>query len=130
MSTVLAGGDFSGILDRLINLGQILVMYLILIQCVRTDRQLRIVRWTLEALLLWLVIGGVLAVQGHSIPGFSFDVQHRLQYTGIFADPNDLGQMYAIIFTLLLYFIVNGRRWYLKIPAAGLLIFVRAGHCY
>lgn len=121
LSTLVAGGDLAGILDRLYSLGKILLMYLILIQCVRTEWRVRIVRWTLEGLILWLVVGGVLFANGHPIRGFSWDVQHRLQYSGIFSDPNDLAQVYALFFTLLLYFVVNGSRWYLKVPAAGLL---------
>jgi O-antigen ligase len=121
LSTLIAGGDLLGIFDRLFSLGKILLMYLILVQCVHNERRVRIVRWALEGLILWLVIGGVLFVNGHPIRGFSWDVQDRLQYSGIFADPNDLAQAYAILFTLLLYFVVNGYRWYLRIPAAGLL---------
>ncbi len=90
------------------DIGKLLCMYLIVVQSINSEGKLRFVLTVLMSLILVLVVEGIAFSQGWPIAGFRFDNQGRMEYSGIFRDSNDLGQIYAVGWTIILFHLVNG----------------------
>lgn len=84
-------------------------IFLIMVQSLDSERKNRFFLSYLVLLCLYLAVGGVAWTQGYAVPGFSWDNGMRLQYSGIFKDSNDLGQIFAVAWTIILFHLVNGR---------------------
>lgn len=96
-------------------------IFLIIVQSLDSERKNRFFLSYLVLLCLYLAAGGIAWTQGHAVPGFSWDNGMRLQYSGIFKDSNDLGQMFAVAWTIILFHFVNGKGMVKKIGDVLLL---------
>jgi O-antigen ligase len=84
-------------------------IFLIMVQSLDTDRKNKFFVTCLVLLCVCLAAGGVAWTQGYDVPGFSWDKGMRLQYSGIFKDSNDLGQIFAVAWTIIFFHLVNGK---------------------
>ena len=83
-------------------------IFLMMVQSLDSERKHRFFLGFLVVLCVYLAAGGVAWTQGYAVPGFSWDNGMRLQYSGIFKDSNDLGQMFGVAWTIILFHLVNG----------------------
>ncbi len=106
-------------LDRLlVSVGdqiKLFCIFLIMVQSIDSEGKNRFFLRFLVLLCVYLAAGGIAWTQGYAVPGFSWDNGMRLQYSGIFKDSNDLGQMFAVAWTLVLFHLVNGKGAWKKI---------------
>jgi len=84
-------------------------IYLVMVQSLDSERKNRFFLSCLVVLCIYLAAGGIAWTQGYNVPGFSWDNGMRLQYSGIFKDSNDLGQMFAVASAVLFFHLVNGK---------------------
>ena len=117
---------FSGFLELI----KLALAYLIAVQSIRSPGRLKMMQWVFTSLIILLAVKGVLFSLGYPMAGFSGDRQVRLQYSGIFADSNDLGQLYAVGWTLVFYDFINGKKPMLRFLEAPVLVFLTAGIFY
>ena len=104
---------------------KLFLIYLVIVQSVRTEGRLKYILAVFMGLILLLGAEGIAFSLGYEVPGFSWDRQHRVEYSGVFKDSNDLGQIFAVAWTLLVYFVINGNgalKKILSLPLLGLLV--------
>ena len=96
-------------------------IFLVMVQSLDSERKNRFFLSCLVTLCVYLAAGGIAWTQGYEVPGFSWDNGMRLQYSGIFKDSNDLGQIFAVAWTIVLFHLVNGKGTAKKIVDVVLL---------
>lgn len=106
ISTALTG-ETAQIYQTMGDLLKILIIFMVLVKTVNTERKLNILLLSMLSMILLLSVQGIFFANGYWVRGFSWDREHRLQYSGIFEDSNDLGQLYATGFALWLFKLVN-----------------------
>jgi O-antigen ligase len=121
VSSVFNRGSADKVLNDFQDLAKLLCIYLVVVESVDTERRLKAVYWAMVGLILVLAVEGIGYSLGYPLHGFRFDGQGRLEYSGIFRDSNDLGQIYAIGWTVVLFHLVNGQGAAKKIADAVLL---------
>lgn len=84
-------------------------IFLVMVQSLDSERKNKFFLSCLVVLCVYLAVGGIAWTQGYDVPGFSWDNGMRLQYSGIFKDSNDLGQIFAVAWTIVLFHLVNGK---------------------
>ncbi len=109
ISACLNHGSLAKLLSSVTDQIKLFCIFLILVQSLDSERKNRFVLSYLILLCLYLASGGIAWTQGYAVPGFSWDNGMRLQYSGIFKDSNDLGQIFAVAWTVILYHFVNGK---------------------
>jgi O-antigen ligase len=120
-SSVLSGDPGAVVADKFQTLMKLVFVYVIVVQSVTTTRRLNLLRWFIVTLILILCFGGLAFSRGYAFPGFKLDSEDRLQYTGIFADSNDLGQIYNVGWALLLFDLANAGGKVRRIFVVGFL---------
>lgn len=105
LSIVMGYGQPAGVLD----LAKGVCLYLVILQTVDRESRLRYLRFVVVGLVLLLAAGGVLfGALDMAVPGYSWEVKlHRIRYTGTLSDSNDLGQVYVLGLSILIYAAVN-----------------------
>lgn len=104
-ASILATGWVGGALQQLLDFAPILVAFVVLANALDSERRLRVVMMLFvlcATLLAWhgmyqLSHGGI----GWTGAGLSDD--RRIQYVGIFHDPNDLGLLFVMVLPMAVY---------------------------
>lgn len=117
-----------GTITAIVDFGEIFIMYFLMVNVIRTERQLKI------ALALFVILTALLAVQGiqqhqtgYGWAGQSLSEGTRICWISIFSDPNDLSLAFVIVVPLLLSGIVGPAFFGLKVVPVGLLGLVLYG---
>jgi putative inorganic carbon (HCO3(-)) transporter len=122
VSSVLANGFSESTSDAVLGVLKIVVVYVVLTTVVDSPSKLFIVRWTVIGTICLLALGGVLyGFFQYRVEGFSWDNELRLQYSGIYKDSNDLGQLFTIAWGFLIFDLANREGWLRRIPVVSLL---------
>ncbi len=108
ISACLNYGSLEKLLTSLGDQIKLFCIFLIMVQSLDSERKNKLFLSFLVLLCVYLAAGGIAWTQGYAVPGFSWDNGMRLQYSGIFKDSNDLGQMFAVAWTVILFHLVNG----------------------
>jgi len=100
---------------NLLDLPKAVVIYLVIIQTIHTERRLAYVRWLLVILITGLALGGICFSLGMNLPGYNLEREGRLQYAGIFNDSNDLGLMFVVGWAVLIFSLINTRGFWRRL---------------
>ncbi|AHX13669.1 O-antigen polymerase [Dyella jiangningensis] len=101
MVSEVANGWFGGIKDQLGKFGPVVLAFFIIASACNTQRRVRILMAVMVMCATILALHGVgQARTGMGWSGIPIGEDGRIQYVGIFNDPNDLGMLFVSVFPM------------------------------
>ncbi|QWT21705.1 O-antigen ligase family protein [Bacillus sp. NP157] len=125
MVSQVANGWTGGALDELAHFGPVVIAFFILGAACTTQRRVRVAMAVMVACAVVLALHGVeQAKTGMGWTGIPIGEGNRIQYVGIFNDPNDLGLLFAATLPMAMFLGRRGApgRW-LWLSGALLLVY-------
>lgn len=121
-------GWAGGMLAQLLSFGPVLLAFVVLANAITSTRRVRIVMGAFVVCASVLAVHGVEQAQtGVGWTGVPLIQDGRIQYVGIFNDPNDLGMLFVLALPMALYLSTGGGGFGLKrlgwLTAAALLLY-------
>lgn len=108
MASEMVNGWFGGVLAELARFGPVLAAFLILANAITSTRRVFIVMGVFVLCAAVLALHGVEQKEtGIGWTGVPLIQDGRIQYVGIFNDPNDLGMLFVLAFPMAMY--LSGR---------------------
>jgi O-antigen ligase len=128
MVSELVNGWFGGILAQLLQFGPVILTFILMANAINSTRRVIIVMAVFVLCSTVLAIHGIEQAQsGIGWTGVPLIQDGRIQYVGIFNDPNDLGALFVIALPMAVYLSSRGGWFGLKrllwLVAAALLLF-------
>lgn len=104
-ASILAAGWVGGAWQQVLDFAPILVAFVVLANALDSERRIRIVMMLLVLCGAVLVWHGIyqLSHGGVGWTGASLSKDQRIQYVGIFHDPNDLGLLFVMVLPMSVY---------------------------
>lgn len=104
MASHVFNGYFGGALDQLYKFAPTLLAFVVLANAVDTRRRVRVVMGLFALCAAVLALHGIEQVRtGTGWTGVGLSQETRIQYVGIFNDPNDLGMLFVICLPMAVY---------------------------
>lgn len=127
MISEVTNGWMGGTVDQLGKFGPTVIAFFVLATACTSPRRLRVTMGTIVACAAVLALHGIgQAKNGIGWTGTLLGEDGRIQYVGIFNDPNDLGLLFAACVPLAAYLAVRAG-WLMKLAWIGALLLILYG---
>lgn len=128
MFSSIANGWMGGALVQLEDFGPVVLAFCVLSAALTSPRRVRLVMATFTVCAAVLSLHGIEQAElGTGWTGVELSQGTRIQYVGIFNDPNDLGMLFVMCVPMALYLAYSGRSGMLRrafwFTAAGVLVY-------